>query len=116
LKEKRVVMSNPLKVQIVEKARSLIEDEQHWCRGELARDVDAHSVCPTDSRAVRRCALGALIAAAYQLTNDHSQAHEIAISAVRPLFGTATLVNINDVRGHAAVLALFDEVVATNVR
>jgi hypothetical protein len=73
-------------------------------------------VCPTDSRAVRRCALGALIAAAYQLTNDHSQAHEIAISAVRPLFGTATLVNINDVRGHAAVLALFDEVVATNVR
>jgi hypothetical protein len=116
LKKKRVVMSKPLKVQIVEKARSLIENEQYWCRGELARDVDAHSVCPTDSRAVRRCALGALIAAAYQLTNDHSQAHEIAISAVRPLFGTATLVNINDVRGHAAVLALFDEVVATNVR
>ena len=109
-------MSKPLKVQIVERARALIEDERHWCRGELARDVDAHSVCPTDSSAERRCALGALIAAAYQLTNDHSQAHEIAISAVRPLFGTATLVNVNDVRGHAAVLALFDEVVATNAR
>ena len=105
-------MSKPFKVQVVEKARSLIEDEQHWCRGELARDADARSVCPTDSRTERRCALGALIAAAYQLTNDHSQAHEIAISGVRPLFGTATLVNVNDVRGHAAVLALLDEVLA----
>jgi hypothetical protein len=55
---------------------------------------------------------GALIAAAYQLINDHSQAHEIAISAVRPLFGTATLVNVDDLRGHAAVLALLDEVLA----
>src|SRR5262245_48813376 len=77
-------MSRPLKIQIVEKARSFIENEQHWCRGELARDADGHSVCPTDSRAERRCALGALIAAAYQLTNDHSQAHDIALSAVRP--------------------------------
>jgi hypothetical protein len=105
-------MSKSLKVQIVEKARALIEDERHWCRGELARDVDALSVRPTDSRAEKRCALGALIAAAYEITKDQSQAHEIAISAVRPLHGTATLVNVNDVRGHAAVLALFDEVIA----
>ena len=75
-------MSKPLRVQVVEMARSLIEDEQHWCRVELARDVDSVSVCPTDSR------------------------------AVRPLFGTATLVNVNDVRGHVAVLALLDEVLA----
>jgi hypothetical protein len=105
-------MSKSLKVQLVEKARALIEDEWHWCRGELARDVNALSVCPTDSRAERRCALGALIAAAYQITNDFSRAHDLAISAVRPLHGSATLVNINDVRGHAAVLALLDEVVA----
>ena len=60
----------------------------------------------------RRCALGALIAAAYQITNDYSRAHDLAICAVRPLHGTATLVNVNDVRGHAAVLALLDEVIA----
>jgi hypothetical protein len=58
------------------------------------------------------CALGALIAAAYQITNDLSRAHDLAISAVRPLYGSATLVNVNDVRGHAAVLALLDEVLA----
>jgi hypothetical protein len=105
-------MSKPLKVQIVEKARALIEDERHWCRGELARDVGGVSVCPTDSRAVRRCGLGALITAAYQITNDYSRVHDLAIRAVRPLHGSATLVNVNDVRGHAAVLALFDEVIA----
>jgi hypothetical protein len=108
---KEVVMSKPLKVQVIEKARALIEDERHWCRGELARDMHALSVCPTDTRAERRCALGALIAAAYQLTNDFSRAHDLAITAVRPLYGSATLVNVNDVRGHAAVLALLDEVV-----
>ena len=34
-------MSKTLKVQVIEKARALIEDERHWCRGELARDVNA---------------------------------------------------------------------------
>ena len=75
-------------------------------------DMNALSICPTDSGAKRRCALGALIAAAYQITNDLSRAHDLAISAVRPLYGSATLVNVNDVRGHAAVLALLDEVLA----
>jgi hypothetical protein len=28
-------MAKPLKLQIVERARALIADEQHWCRGEL---------------------------------------------------------------------------------
>jgi hypothetical protein len=56
--------------------------------------------------------LGALIAAAYQITNDLSRAHDLAIGAVQPLYGSATLVNVNDVRSHAAVLALLDEVLA----
>jgi hypothetical protein len=43
--------------------------------------------------------LGALIAAAYQITNDYGRAHDLAISAVQPLYGSATLVNVNDVRG-----------------
>jgi hypothetical protein len=105
-------MSKPLKVQIIEKARALVEDEQHWCRGELARDASGLSVGPTDSGATRRCGLGALIAAAYQITNDTHLAHDLAINALRPLCGSATLVNLNDARGHAAVLALLDEVLS----
>jgi hypothetical protein len=49
--------------------------------------------------------------AAYQITNDRRKAHDLAIKAMRPLYGSATLLNVNDVRGHTAVLALFDEVI-----
>ena len=105
-------MSRPLKLQIVEQARALIADESHWCRGEIARDVNGMGVCPTSDRAMKHCGLGALITAAYQLTHDHRMAHDLAIQALRPLYGSATLVHVNDMRGHAAVLALFDEVIA----
>jgi hypothetical protein len=105
-------LSSPLKLQIVERARALIADESRWCRGELARDVNGVGVCPTSDMAMKRCGLGALIMAAYQITNDRRGVYDLAIKAMRPLHGSATLVNVNDVRGHAAVLALFDEVIA----
>ena len=95
-------MSRSLKFQIVEQARALIADESHWCRGDLARDTNGVGVCPTSDSATKRCGLGALIMAAYQVTNDRRQAHDLAIKAMRPLHGSSTLVNVNDVRGHAA--------------
>jgi hypothetical protein len=45
-------------------------------------------------------------------TNNRRQAHDLAIAALRPLHGSTTLVMINDIRGHSAVLALLDEVLA----
>src|SRR5262245_25251243 len=105
-------MARPLQMQIVERARTLIADEHHWCRGELARDANGEGVCPTSANALRRCALGAVIAAARELTHDWGAAQDFAFNALRPQYGTATLVRVNDVRGHAAVLALFDEVIA----
>jgi hypothetical protein len=105
-------LSRPLKVQIVERARTLIADESQWCRCELARDVKGAGVCPMSDSATKRCGLGALIAAAYEITGDQLAAHDLAIRAMQPLYSTATLVKVNDVRGHAAVLALFDEVIA----
>ena len=105
-------MARPLPIQVVEGARALIADEQHWCRGELARDVNGEEVCPTSASAVKRCALGAVIAAAHELMDDLDAAHDFAFKALRPQYGTATLVRVNDMRGHAAVLALFDDVIA----
>ena len=102
-------MAKPLQLQIVERARALIADEQRWCRGVLAEDATGASVYPTSACAVKRCGLGAVIAAAYQLTRDFDAANELAHKGLRPHFGTATLVHVNDMRGHAAVLALFDE-------
>ena len=90
-------MSRPLKIQIVERARALIADEKHWCRNELGRDARGMDV-------------GAVIAAAYEMTGGYRAAYDLAIRATQPLYGTATL-KVNDTRGHAAVLALFDEVI-----
>jgi hypothetical protein len=105
-------LSRPLKLQIVEQARALIADEQHWCCRHLAQDVSGISVSPASASAVKRCGLGAVIAAAYQLTHDFDAAHDLAHKALLPRYGAATLIYINDSRGHAAVLALFDEIIA----
>ena len=32
-------MAKPLKFQIIEKAKELIQDERRWCRGYLAMDA-----------------------------------------------------------------------------
>jgi hypothetical protein len=109
-------MSRPLQLQIVEQARSLIADRQYWCRGQLAEDANGVSVFPTNPNAVRRCALGALIAAAYELTRDHDAADKLAYDALRLHCGTPSLIHLNDTMGHAAVLALLDEVIAMKER
>jgi hypothetical protein len=62
--------------------------------------------------AERRCGLGAVIAAAYQLTHDLDAAHQLGHEALRPRYSAATVICVNDTRGHDAVLALFDEVIA----
>ena len=104
-------MSKPLNLLIVEHARSLIANERHWCRGDVALDEDGNAVCPTSGCVVRRCALGAVIAAGYELTHDLNKANELAFQVLRPHYSTSTLVRVNDMRGHAAVLALFDEII-----
>jgi len=106
--EARIAMSKPIKVQILERARALIEDQRRWCRGDLGRDAMDVSVGPTDCNAERRCALGALVAAAYEFTNDLHLAHELAMTAMRPFVGATALTHINDTEGHAAILTLFD--------
>ena len=107
-------MSRPLKLQIVERARALIADEQHWCRGYLAQDVSGVAVSPSSANAVKRCGLGAMIAAAYQLTHDFDASHDLGHNALRPRYSAATVIYVNDTRGHAALLALFDEVIAAS--
>jgi hypothetical protein len=105
-------MARALQLQIVEKARALIEDKEHWCRNHIALDANGVSVFPTSLSAAKRCGLGALIAAAYEITRDHDAADRLAYDALRPHCGSSTLIHINDMRGHAAVVELFDKVIA----
>jgi hypothetical protein len=105
-------MAKPARLQILERARALIEDEGHWCPGDLARDAWGFSISPIDRDAEQRCALGALLAAAYELTGDFDQAQKVATGAMRPDIGATSLTHINDVEGHAAILKLFDRAIA----
>jgi len=95
----------------IERAKELIQDESRWCRGYLAVDADGLSADPTGSEAVRRCALGALLAAAYQFTNSREKSCQLATNALRPLCGSNKVVLVNDYQGHAAILTLFDEAI-----
>jgi hypothetical protein len=104
-------MAKPLKVQIIERAKELIQDQSQWCRGYLAVDADGNSADPTGSEAVKRCALGALLAAAYQLTNSQEKSCELATNALRPLCGSNKVVLVNDHQGHSAILTLFDKAI-----
>ena len=76
-------MSKPLKSQIVERARALIADEQHWCRRHLGEDGNGISVSPTSASAVKWCGLGAVIAVAYQLTHDFDAADQLGREALK---------------------------------
>jgi hypothetical protein len=105
-------MARPLQMEIIERARALIENKDCWCRNHIALDASGVSVFPTNPGAVKRCALGALIAAAYEITHDHDAADKLAYDALRPHYGTSTLIHVNDMRGHTAVLTLFDDVIA----
>jgi len=111
---REATLSKPLKIQIVELARALIADEQHWCLHHLALNKNGIVVGPMSPRAVRWCALGAAIAAAYQLTHDFDTAHKLGHEALAPIGDPIPVMHINDTRGHSAALALFDEVIAAS--
>jgi hypothetical protein len=51
-------------------------------------------------------------AAACEFATDAHRAHDLAITAMRPLVGATSLTHINDIAGHAAVLTLFDVAIA----
>ena len=105
-------MARSVQLQIAERARALIADERHWCRGKLARDINGHGVSPISTSAVKWCALGAVVAATHELTNDSDAAYTLAFKALRPHYSTTTLILINDIRGHSAALSVFDGVIA----
>lgn len=105
-------MAKPLSRRIIERARDLIADEAHWCRGALAMDARGVYVCPTDPAAIKYCAMGALIAAAFEISGAPDQAQALAYSAERLLLSDRSLVAINDGPGHAEVLDLLEATLA----
>ena len=101
-------MSRNLHCEIVTRARQLLEDRKRWTRYASARDPSGRKCAPTEDRAVRYCAYGALLRAAYQVTGCPKRAAELARTTERMVAGDTRLSQVNDKSGYRAVVRLME--------
>ena len=106
-------MTTTVQKQILINARALIADPAHWRQGMLASAADGGQVDPCIPSATKWCAVGAIHRAAYDLVGDRDQAARIARDVAKGICPKRWFLGgveaINDFRGHAAVLAVFDK-------
>ena len=106
-------MTTTVQKQVLINARALIADPARWTTAALARTANGHQVEWHDRSAIKWCAQGAIYRAAYDLFGDQKKAmrigDEVAKSVSAPRWLRVPLPTINDSRGHAAVLAVFDK-------
>jgi|EndMetStandDraft_5_1072996.scaffolds.fasta_scaffold01290_9 hypothetical protein len=111
-------MSKPLVMQVLEGARALVEVRGTWTRFHLALTRNNRDCEPTDAKAARFCAYGALVRSAYNLTGDVEKANRLAGSAAMSMTGRDTpheafgdIYTMNDgpaASSRAAILDLLD--------
>lgn len=99
------------------RARERITDPTRWTVGRMAVDAHGLAIAPTRPEAVRWCAIGALRAVCRPgavREQAHSRLSEAAAVVAPTPDGAGRLVSaINDLLGHTAVLALYDEAIRT---
>jgi hypothetical protein len=106
-------MTTTVQKQVLINARALITDSAHWTRGRLASTADGRAVDPCDPTAIKWCAAGAIYRAAYDLVGDPHQATRISNGVAKSIcprrWWLGGIPGLNDARGHAAVLEVFDK-------
>lgn len=115
-------MAKPIFTQIIERARAYVAVRSRWTRYTLALTGNNKDCEPTDSRAVRFCAYGALVRAGFELTGNVDQAGRLAGQAAMWITGRGTpeeayeeIYAINDGPpkvSREAILRLFDNSLA----
>jgi hypothetical protein len=105
-----------LQRQIIEKARTLLDSRGRWTRFRSARNRRGDACSPCSPDAVRFCAYGAILRAAYEITGDLVEARRTARSVEQIVTAVdgrrnpnVRLSHANDRAGHAAVLKMFDD-------
>jgi hypothetical protein len=112
-------MAKPLQHQIISRALDLIRDETNWTTIYVARTASGSPCSCMDERAVRFCAIGALARAAQELVGTDErigverayQAEKFVLAANNRPY--QTLPAINDREGHAIIVALFKQALAS---
>ena len=99
--------------QILEEARALIADPQHWTRGCMARGMDGEEVGLTGNYAVCWCSLGAINRVGVITLPDGSLQYDAAFhqayGRLSAVIGDSSIADFNDTHSHAEVLAVFDK-------
>jgi hypothetical protein len=111
-------MAKPILTQIIERARAYVADRARWTRYTLALTRNNRDCEPTDAKAVRFCAYGALVRASFDLTGDVHQARRLAGQAAMWITGRTSqeeayeaIYTLNDgapKSSREAVLRLFE--------
>lgn len=111
-------MSKPLVQQVTERARELVADPRSWTQFAIARTGNNRHCEPTDAKAARYCAYGAILRAAHDVAGTEDQAQRLADQAAMLIMGRDSpytafeeLIAINDGQrscARRAVLDLFD--------
>jgi hypothetical protein len=104
-------MSKPVPLIVIQRAREIISDEQHWCQGTYALSNGDFPISANNPSARRYCAMGALRVAAAEVCSDAMAANSLARDIAMTVSPAASLTFVNDYSGHAAVLSLFDEAI-----
>jgi hypothetical protein len=113
-------MSKPLQYQILAEARLLIEDADGWCNGRFAVGKTGRTLSSGSPRAVKHCAVSALVLAARRNVSKKRDADRIADNIMLMIAPAGSDVraaekyiwSVNDIHGHTAVLELFDTALA----
>lgn len=108
-------MSKPLVHQITERARGFIADQRKWTQYAIARTGNNRHCEPTDAKAVRFCAYGAILRAAYDIAGNDDQAQRLADQAAMfimerdsPYAAFEEMIAINDGQRSGARKAIID--------
>jgi hypothetical protein len=112
-------MAKPVFKHVIEGARAYVAGRGSWARFTLAATSRGMECEPTDERARKFCAYGALVRAAYDLTLDPIEARRLGGRAAMWVTGADTpeeafeeIYSINDgppVSSRKAILHLFDK-------
>ena len=115
-------MAKPIFTQLIERARDYLAVPSNWTRYTLALTRNNRDCEPTDAKAARFCAFGALVRASYDLTGDADQARQLAGQAAMWITGRDTpeeayeeIYTLNDGprdSSRKAVLRLFEKSLA----
>jgi hypothetical protein len=115
-------MAKPIFTQLIERARAYVAVPSSWTRYTLALTRNNRDCEPTDAKAARFCAYGALVRAGYDLTGDVDQARRLAGQAAMWITGRQTpeeayeeIYTLNDgprEPARKAILALFEKSLA----